>query len=115
MAIAGGTAVSDELTDPTGRRHDLYLGNDHWLDWFTVEGRRVGVHIFHPAPPGVRGCWGDGRMCFHAALWADVGQGSGNLWTLAGAPDDHLTIVPSILCHYCRDHGFVENGRWRRA
>jgi len=105
----------DQLTDPTGQRHDLYLGKDHWLSWFTVAGSRVGVHIFHPAPPGLRGCWGDGRLCFHAALWADVGQGSGNLWTLAGEPDERLTLTPSILCRHCRDHGWVTAGRWRQA
>lgn len=107
--------MSAQLTDPTGAPHDLYLGNDHWLDWFTVEGRRAGVHIFHPAPPGVRGLWGDGRMCFHAVLWADVGQGSTHLWTLTGAADEHLTLEPSVLCRHCGDHEWVTAGNWRQA
>jgi hypothetical protein len=26
-----------------------------------------------------------------------------------------LTLSPSILCKLCGDHGFIEEGRWRKA
>jgi len=31
---------------------------------------------------------------------------------VVGLPDERLTLTPSILCHHCRDHGWVTEGRW---
>lgn len=109
--------MTDELTDPTGHRHALALGDGHWLNWVTPypDGPRIGAIIFHRAPPGSSGALGDG-MC-SCTVWFDRDRApSGRpIWQVQGAIDDRVTMTPSVACGSCPDHGFITGGRWARA
>lgn len=107
--------MPDQLTDPQGERHALYLGNDHWLDWIVLEqgGPNIGATIYHKPPPGVKGIVGDGSMCAGAVWWdSSVLTDNRPVWTITGAADEHITLSPSVLCRCCGDHGFLRNGKW---
>ena len=109
--------MSDELTDPQGERHALYLGDEHWLNWAvaTREGPRIGAIIFHRRRDGQPGYLGNGWCATTSWFDREHAPAGRTIWTLQGAPDEHITLSPSIVCVECGDHGFVVAGKWRRA
>jgi len=94
--------------------------NSQWKDLPPIApGEHCVAFIAHPAGPSAEK-WketevGEGR-CFSAIhfdiprmrrAWQGV-----NLWAVTNW--EPLTVWPSILCH-CGDHGFITEGKWRRA
>lgn len=110
---------------------DIDLGDGHLLSYVgwnpdrdinpQYEGipdiERCGATIYHLNPQG-KPC--QGFVHFDTPDVQRVFAGA-NMWTVMSW--EPLTLTPSILCKSCYppgappcgDHGFIENGKWRRA
>ena len=58
----------------------------------------------------------DGKPCqsaihFHGEVQDQLLEPS-QIWDLRSAPGEPLTVVPSVLCMRCQDHGFITDGKW---
>ena len=99
--------------DIKGRLHHLDFGDGHWADWIALDGVRVGIidtHIKADRPQYSE------SLCTGVVYWdRERVPGKAHYWTLQGAADERLTLSPSLNCTACGDHGFIEQGRWRRA
>jgi hypothetical protein len=104
--------VSDsEVPDKDGKevRHDLDLGDGHWIDWMEYEGEKCGGIITHTTAKTETGlCQGT----FWLASFKGYTHGH-PVWQMSGT-FGHPTLVPSFRCH-CGDHGFVRDGKWVKA
>lgn len=93
------------------------IGHEHAIECVEYQGDKCAiVKVYH---------WRqDGTECtpHHVALadgtWAKEFAKSGVMirsWSVISR--DPLTLSPSILCSDpgCKDHGFIENGKWRPA
>lgn len=107
-----------QLTLPEGEKFDLDLGDEHYLQWTghsSGSGERCGTIIYHPWPQPKPDPENWTPWCAGSVWFKDPGIGrSVSLWALHGEADEHLTLSPSILCG-CGDHGYIVDGRWRKA
>lgn len=85
------------------------IGGGHRIVFREWEGERSAIDDWHLRADGT---WCKSFIDFKGGTWArqfgpDVG------WDLVKL--DPLTLNPSLLCRICGDHGYIENGRWRKA
>jgi hypothetical protein len=93
-------------------KHDLDLGDGHWLDWTEYKGQRCGGIIYHTTNKTETGmCAGAFWLTGHPELETDFGKRP--VWQISGT-FDFPTLAPSFRCH-CGDHGHIVSGKWRRA
>jgi hypothetical protein len=107
---------------------DLDLGDGHTLSWVTWRPDRALNPQYADLPDVDR--WG--ATVNHAGVQADGQQPCpGGFITFEQAPEfarllgdrptwrieqpDPLTVSPSLACRLCGDHGWIREGRWRRA
>lgn len=96
---------------PAWAKPDIWLDEDHAVEWLTHPGESepYGAHIWHrPGPykhePSATPGW-----CLGTIQWR---RARAPLWELHSlAP---LTVTPSILCG-CGAHGFITQGTWIAA
>lgn len=101
--------MSNASNDNTDR---IDMGDDHVLVFAEYEGQsRVGCNIEHKKPDGTP-C--SGWLAFEGRTWA-AAFSPDSIATWKVLSEDPLTLSPSVLCRVCGDHGFVHNGRWKRA
>jgi len=83
-------------------RCDIDLGNNHRLQFIWKAGvARVGSFVVHRRD--------DGLICL-ATIMFDCPGGNVNGFTVL--QDDPLTVLQSVLCRACNDHGFIRDGKW---
>jgi hypothetical protein len=73
---------------------------------------RAALHDYHQRPDGGGQC--QGFITFEGGAWAREFK-ENPLATWKVVKWDPLTLTPSLLCRACGDHGFIENGKWRKA
>ena len=79
---------------------DLWLDDDHFIEWSYEHGEITGILTWHINK--ATGAW-----CLGAVQWAGQNQPQ---WQLVSR--EPLTISPSVLCNICGDHGFIRDGKW---
>lgn len=92
-------------------KHDLDLGDGHWIDWSNYKDERCGGIITHTTVKNETG-FCQGAFTIKGSKW-DVEYPGRAHWEFSGTPEVP-TLAPSFLCH-CGDHGFVREGKWVRA
>jgi hypothetical protein len=114
------------------KKHDLDLGDGHYLDWTTYEGERCGGIISHTKDQALyesqmaklkeSGNYDEEvaefyRLCQGAITikgsTSAIKHARQAVWEMTGT-FEQPTFSPSFLCH-CGDHGFVREGKWVRA
>lgn len=92
----------------TWPRHEsaFSLGDDHYADWETASdtGRRIGLMNWHWDAENEHWCGG----------WLGFTNVEGHLPRSKHelVNEDPLSVLPSLLCFQCGDHGFIVGGRW---
>lgn len=85
------------------------IGGGHRIKFVEYEGERAAIDDWHLKSDGT---WCVGFVDFKGGTWARL-FGPDKGWDLVQL--DPLTLGGSLLCRVCGDHGFIENGRWRKA
>lgn len=80
--------------------HDVLLNADHALDWAYENGKIIGFFLEHPNTETGEPCGG----------FIPLGRGE---WQIKAIMP--LTIVPSVDCFDCKDHGTILRGEWVAA
>lgn len=88
-----------------GHDHQLFIVGRHGLD-----GMEWGAIVEHRTPAGAE-CMG-GYITFDGPVQREQDPGRPK-WVVESR--EPLTLIPSLLCTQCGDHGFVREGRWVRA
>ena len=91
----------------------LDIGHDHAIVIISYNGDPcAGINVYHKKPDGSE-CVG--FVSIRGGTWSKQFESSHShqAWDLVSR--EPLTLSPSILCRTCGDHGFVENGRWRKV
>lgn len=98
--------MHDDL--PSWADPDLWLDEDHALEWLTRKGESepYGAHIWHRPGPNKRQLSATPGWCLGTFQWNGT---TGPNWTLVSR--DPLHVEPSILCG-CGEHGFIRDGKW---
>lgn len=86
--------------------YDIDLGNDHYLSWSYHDNKCIGALISHTKSTDRSSCW--------SHVFFNHPDAHHNKWTF-NKNLDSPTFSPSLLCLTCQDHGFIENGKWRKA
>ena len=96
----------------SGGNVDLDLGDGHTLAFVQYkDDLRAGANVYHYKPDG-SAC--AGWIPFADRAWArEFTEQPIATWQVVS--EEPLTLTPSILCRTCGDHGFIENGKWRKA
>src|SRR5437016_6206397 len=87
---------------------DIDLGLDHYLVWVTKgngSNERVGAIIYNRTTTTESG-WCGGSVSWAPTAYEQLYQTPHPRWLIEGQIDDHLTLVPSVLCTVCGDHGW---------
>lgn len=84
------------------------LGENHTLQWSHYKGEeRTGAQVDHLTPAGVK-C--SGFIAIEGRSWANSFNPPIEGWRVI--QEEPLTLVPSLLCRGCGDHGYITNGCW---
>jgi hypothetical protein len=92
------------------------IGGGHSIKFVKYEGDpHAGLNDKHKRPDNGEPCMG--FITFAGSTWAKEftkdGVCSIEVWDVQSF--NPLTMSPSLLCLACGDHGFIENGKWRKA
>ena len=87
------------------------IGGGHSIHFVAYEGDpHAGMNDRHKRPDNGEPC--EGFISFTGSAWSnkftDIETWDVQSW-------EPLTMSPSLLCNICGDHGFIENGKWRKA
>jgi hypothetical protein len=120
----GDQRIIEDATDVRSEREfDLDLGDDHALAFTSwkpdrelnpqyadlPDVERVGALVRHKRPDG-GDCWSAVHFD-NPVAWRVFNPQS--IWTVESW--EPLTLRPSLLCRVCGDHGWIVQGRWKRA
>ena len=86
------------------------IGDNHRIRVLEYKDQKAGINIRHKRPGTDIDC--EGFVAFDNGTWAQEFDNKITVWQVQSM--DPLTLSPSILCS-CGDHGFIENGKWRKA
>jgi len=104
--------IREHDTPPTtwpGNESVFPLGDDQYADWETQSGTaaRVGLMTWHWNAADEHWCGG----------WIGFTNVPGHLARSKHelVCQDPLTVVPSLLCPHCGNHGWITGGKWIEA
>lgn len=83
-----------------------WLDANHCYVKYMYQDRWAGIMEIHKRP--------DGSWCRGSVDFKNRGlKNDGGTWTVIC--EEPLTLSPSIRCRSCKEHGWIEGGRWRPA